>query len=1497
MEGRQVRRGQVPVTKQRYSPQEPVRVYKSPEEFEKIYGKRRVKSDFDRDSTTGAFEKTARILEDPLLESFSRKHIVPVHLPGIGTKKDKTIKVDFNRKLAHLLLAAFEKIKTENIPYIIHEVGGYDFRYKQNPSVKAALAGRPEYEDLSKKQGFGSNWNSVCIERDRQLKTFDELVPFGKGKRPKKDLISNHAFGSAIDVNWDTNPYAEGEPFDMHPRIVEILEGFGFHWGGRYHDYMHFEYLRGTIDGLPDEAPPQVFYPFGVEQRRESPLKYYYLNERGKGGYFPVGLMQNLHGGIHLEPTAAAKTPVRATMPGYIVAARLLAPSQGGDNGDVRRITDDRPLGFVLLRHEVLDKSSNGSANGQAGSTTGSDAKVHSLYSLYMHLAAPNWTAASPAPTEAPWLASLLKMRFGGVVDLNPNSKEVGKTFWSKEALSPGDRSFKVYDRDEPLPAPKGRNILALGKPTPDDVRQAIDALQEGAIVTFDRALFPVAAGETIGFISENQPLNGQSASSLENKDARYLHWEMFSPSTEEGALKLLSDRAGINKLFNPVKELRQDNFLEMPSEEKKDTPNELQQMLGNAGERLVEQLNSDTYGDILQKHFNEGKNFFPGQPDTAAQFTYPLDIVLDNTYQYKGDSAGNCSLEVTYFKGDVSFKTEKIPFKPDQGKLTLTVPAEADAIDLWAPDFFLDKPEPAANENPRPKRLESRITLFEKAMNQHWRNLLLDHLNEWTSDGLNTQLEARRKAGHLDDLVDTTSQTVFDAWKKNIRPLSWWCRRKNDADPHGEVPILGAEAREKSIFGPGNHLLPESANTLNVHPVTALWLIDILLEKESIAFRKTWPPETLKRDASTMKPLFLGLLSQDEKPAVGVRLISILVQHGYGTTDGTNAMDVQFWATPTADGSLRYTPQMLGRTSYQDGVAMLRTSFSFWGEWRMHATDGANQQFEPLQCGELSLLISKPELENQTLMLDAGRNVPGSNGKTRPLSMGSLKFSRNWPLSLAGYVVLEYWKDVQGEPPSPTPGAYAIPVVASRPVLDRVERGLKYQGDFIVGTAKDKNPKITADFSFQDFVSHRKLGQVFLGDVQTQFKLAIPLAQRLQELREACRPKNRKEKSVLPVVKRLYIGGLTLDVSTVSGTEPELDLLGEKLAQLSTSTFFQVERSAANAAISITYVPPESAGPLNFEFDPGPALGLIAAETLSAKGETLHVRPRFIAPNGGHLLLSDKESPVGDVMKLITASLEDIKSACGHDYLEAVADKLLPPVSRFEFGDISLKMGRGKLCTTVQLHGDLSQWAIAAPIIKLKVGEESFPQATPAGSTITAQWDLFKDRKGKPLPGRWGGTLEFSVELSQPDKVATPPPPPPPLTVHLTPRLDEIKQEIEATRLRLLGQASYMPTDIALHLTCERKDEAGQWKEDIRITELIRYMVRSSQQPSHYGYCTDTGGFEANAPKKALQKNPGTFRFVWAPKGPRAGDTVDVQGIAVEVKMTPEINPEDLGA
>ena len=68
-------------------------------------------------------------------------------------------------------------------------------------------------------------------------------VPRFIDRNPKKPL-SMHAFGLAFDINVSENYL--GTRGDQHPKVVEILERWGFAWGGSWDrpDPMHFEMVR-----------------------------------------------------------------------------------------------------------------------------------------------------------------------------------------------------------------------------------------------------------------------------------------------------------------------------------------------------------------------------------------------------------------------------------------------------------------------------------------------------------------------------------------------------------------------------------------------------------------------------------------------------------------------------------------------------------------------------------------------------------------------------------------------------------------------------------------------------------------------------------------------------------------------------------------------------------------------------------------------------------------------------------------------------------------------------------------------------------------------------------------------------------------------------------------------------------------------------------------------------------------------------------------------------
>lgn len=90
--------------------------------------------------------------------------------------------------------------------------------------------------------------------KELQRKSFGHLIHSNDGCFSARFLnrdpgagISHHTFGVAIDINASENPFG-AQPV-MDKRIVEVMDRWGFTWGGRWllPDGMHFEWI-----GPPD---------------------------------------------------------------------------------------------------------------------------------------------------------------------------------------------------------------------------------------------------------------------------------------------------------------------------------------------------------------------------------------------------------------------------------------------------------------------------------------------------------------------------------------------------------------------------------------------------------------------------------------------------------------------------------------------------------------------------------------------------------------------------------------------------------------------------------------------------------------------------------------------------------------------------------------------------------------------------------------------------------------------------------------------------------------------------------------------------------------------------------------------------------------------------------------------------------------------------------------------------------------------------------------------
>jgi hypothetical protein len=116
--------------------------------------------------------------------------------------------------------------------------GAVPLGWKRSALVRTARVNHAIAEELERVFSAlrtGGAWDHV--------ETFDG----GYCWRSKRGVgeLSIHAYGGAVDFNAATNQL--GTKGDMWPGVVEVFEGHGWDWGGRWRrpDPMHFQFAKG----------------------------------------------------------------------------------------------------------------------------------------------------------------------------------------------------------------------------------------------------------------------------------------------------------------------------------------------------------------------------------------------------------------------------------------------------------------------------------------------------------------------------------------------------------------------------------------------------------------------------------------------------------------------------------------------------------------------------------------------------------------------------------------------------------------------------------------------------------------------------------------------------------------------------------------------------------------------------------------------------------------------------------------------------------------------------------------------------------------------------------------------------------------------------------------------------------------------------------------------------------------------------------------------------
>jgi len=88
------------------------------------------------------------------------------------------------------------------------------------------------------------------------IETYDGCFAPRFINRDPSAMLSHHSWGIAVDLNIAGNYYSQAP--DQDPRLVAVMEQWGFAWGGRYivADGNHFEYHREPQTDAP--AAPEV---------------------------------------------------------------------------------------------------------------------------------------------------------------------------------------------------------------------------------------------------------------------------------------------------------------------------------------------------------------------------------------------------------------------------------------------------------------------------------------------------------------------------------------------------------------------------------------------------------------------------------------------------------------------------------------------------------------------------------------------------------------------------------------------------------------------------------------------------------------------------------------------------------------------------------------------------------------------------------------------------------------------------------------------------------------------------------------------------------------------------------------------------------------------------------------------------------------------------------------------------------------------------------------
>lgn len=723
-----------------------------------------------------------------------------------------------------------------------------------------------------------------------------------------------------------------------------------------------------------DRYVPATTLPFDPPGRAPSPWAsaYHAAERRPGGGYFPLGLQRNLHGGVHLPLAAGTKEPqpVRALAAGEVVAARF-----GKTRSDAGLELAGNFNGLVLVRHRIKPEAPG--------------AQPLFVYTLYLHLLPLDDLKGA----SIPWIDRLDRQRAGAAIQVDPDAEGFRTRHWAAEpgkglvaadqtlavrpAKGPPSASAKV-----PLRGPKER-VGAVRRPADADVVQARAALDDAAnVATFALPFVPVEAGEVIGFVGAIPKTAHQDA------DPGFLHWEVFAPvpasgpSALEQLVSLAEEKLGLSGVFRAVTEQgTPNNVIDVGSGELSALlaalPDADRQRAGGAP--LLRDLyeGADLEGLLADPKRLEFADVVAGaKPPGDPGFDYPVRVEVENHLATLPTAA--LAVDVRTDAGTVSVSLDPVA---TGWASVVRLPAGARVLSVDAADAVFD----AVGRGTVDTKLrdEQERAHVGRLVTRRWRNVRLRLPNEWSVEGLMRSLEPRLE-------VDAkTRRTLAEA-------VAWW--------NHAEKRTVGKDGKERSLFGPAADQLPLASDApLDVlHPVTFAWVLDLLVAHGAasiVATGVTGTPEA-------RRPVFVGwlpALMSGESPvrAVGEPLFAAAIAAGEVAGGPPVVLEA-------VQGGRRAP---VGEAPWAQGLVTAEVTRPLWGTWTLEAKVDGAAAAGATPIGSTTLTARAPVLASAIV------KAPAWSAKAGRYTW-SLEFTAGLPRRLRGWAFFVTQRTTSATPP-----------------------------------------------------------------------------------------------------------------------------------------------------------------------------------------------------------------------------------------------------------------------------------------------------------------------------------------------------------------------------------------------------------------------------------------------------------------------------------------------